>query len=322
MGETTGIEWCDHTFNAWTGCQKVSPGCKNCYAESWAERFGRDFGARIVASEAKWKEPLRWNRKAQAAGVRKRVFCNSLADVFEDRPELRAPRLRLFRLIFATPSLDWLLLTKRPENVRGMIEQAAFDCTYPDADNQALNAWCHNPARGRPHPPANVWLGVSVEDQQRANERIPLLLDTPAAVRFLSCEPLLGSVDLTSVVYERAYGTGLLNATTGDKRGHVPNSPLGSGPRVDWVIVGGESGANARPCNVEWVRSIVEQCRDASVACFVKQLGSKPMDWFDAHHGGLELVERPMRDRKGGDPAEWPEEIRVREFPSTVGIGG
>lgn len=178
----SAIEWTDHTFNPWVGCTKVSDGCKHCYAEALMDkRFGRVEwgvnGTRKRTSAANWRDPLKWNRDAQAAGIRQRVFCASLADVFEDRPELAEWRSDLFDLIYSTPHLDWLLLTKRPENVLDMV-----------------------PANWHAWLPANVWIGTSIENQAAADERIPHLLRIPASVRFLSMEPLLGPVDLDHVV--------------------------------------------------------------------------------------------------------------------------
>ena len=222
------IAWTENTFNPWRGCQKVSPGCANCYAEAMSRRnpavLGRwgDQGTRVIATDA-WLHPPKWNREAKAAGQRKKVFCASLADVFEDRPELIAPRRRLFDLIGQTPNLDWQLLTKRPENFAAL-----------------LPWWTTN-------LPANVWLGVTAEDQPRAEERLPLLASAPAVVRFVSCEPLLAPVDLTCWL-----ATGGLN----------------------WVIVGGESGNRRRPMELAWLEAIVGQCRAFSIPVFVKQDGA------------------------------------------------
>jgi protein gp37 len=276
MGKTT-IEWTDYTFNPWRGCTKVSPGCQHCYAEVLSVRNPKGLGKwgsegeRVVASESYWKQPITWNRKARAEGVRRKVFCASLADVFEDREELAKPRQQLFELIADTKhSLDWLLLTKRPE--------------------EALK---FSPVVGAL---PNLWLGVSVEDQQRADERIPLLRNIPAAVRFLSCEPLLGDMVLSL-------------------------------DNIDWVIVGGESGPNARPCRIGWIGSLVRQCKDAGAAVFVKQLGANveacdAIDAADYFPGKVRLSEakRPyarvhLQDAKGGDMAEWPTELCVRKFP-------
>jgi protein gp37 len=271
MGVATKIQWTDHTFNPWRGCTKISPGCANCYAETMSHRnpavlgiWGPQ-GTRVVASEAMWREPLKWDREAARAGERRRVFCASLADIFEDRDDLIAPRRRLARLVWETQSLDYLFLTKRPENAGEMV----YEMWFPDAE------W-----------PKNWWLGTSVEDQQRASERIPALLRIPAPVRFLSVEPLLGPVDLSPWL------------GTWDDSGELR-------PGIDWAIVGGESGAGARPCHAMWIRSVVGQCREAGAPCFVKQMGSNFQQWYCG----------PLKDGKGGDPDEWPEDLRVREFP-------
>lgn len=175
MGENSKIEWTTHTFNPWWGCTKVSEACKHCYAETWAKRLGQKvWGPKVerrTMSDNHWKQPLKWNRDAENTSDRPRVFCASMADVFEDRSELVEPRTRLFNLIEATPNLDWLLLTKRPQNVKTM---AKWDQDWPD----------------------NVWLGTTVELQTRADELLPFLADIPAKVRFISAEPLLGPLDL------------------------------------------------------------------------------------------------------------------------------
>lgn len=178
MGETN-ISWTDYSFNPWIGCAKVSEGCKNCYAEEFTNRrletglWGAD-AKRRQRPESAWKDPLSWNRKAGRDGLRLRVFVASLADVFEDRPDLEAPRRRLWETIRATPNLDWQLLTKRPENIARLLP----------AD------WSLN-LNGYP----NVWLGVSAENQARWNQRVPTLCQIPAVVHFVSYEPALGPVD-------------------------------------------------------------------------------------------------------------------------------
>jgi protein gp37 len=358
MAENSAIEWTHHTFNPWRGCSKVSPGCAHCYAETMSKRnpatlgtWGDD-GTRVVAAESYWRQPLKWDRQAALAYrswqqaiaearseydrvdayVRPRVFCASLADVFEDWPgqmrdahgfhlwqrdsgqwttsdhyrdtralTLADVRARLFRLIVGTPNLDWLLLTKRSENLSRMLpwgkdrppEPRCRDC----ADDGPI---C--PGNGLPcdrtAPLPNVWLGVSVEDQRR-KARIDVLRQIPAAVRFLSVEPLLediGTLDLSG---------------------------------IHWVIVGGESGPGARPCDLAWLRSVVAQCR-AGVPCFVKQLGARPVcnraivleegesvDDIVPQHS-FATGKAPLRDKKGGDPAEWPDDLRVREFPAVA----
>lgn len=228
MAKDSKIEWTHHTFNPWWGCARVSPACKHCYAEAWAKRVGSAVwgkGApRRFFGETHWKEPLRWNREAANEGGRRRVFCASMADVFERRSELHQWRERLWDLIERTTSLDWLLLTKRPQNIRAM---APWKEQWPD----------------------NVWLGCTAENQTWANRRIPFLLRIPARVRFLSCEPLLGPLDL---------------------RSYLSADPTKS---IHWVIAGGESGAHSRPMNPEWVRILRNQCQDSNAAFHFKQWG-------------------------------------------------
>ena len=198
MSENSPIEWCHHTFNPWWGCALVSPGCAHCYADTTATRYGhgqlwRRHGERRTFGEKHWAEPLNWNEKAEAGGPRHRVFCASMADVFEDHPQLPPERDRLWELVSETPWLDWLLLTKRPENVAVMAPWGTI--------------W-----------PSNVWLGTSVENQRWAEERIPILLDAAAAIRFVSCEPLLGPVDLWSWIDAQDQ-----SAPQGDRGGRVPH---------------------------------------------------------------------------------------------------
>lgn len=239
----TSIEWTrgpngeqGFSFNPWTGCTKVGPGCNNCYAEGWAKRSGivqwGPGAERRRTSEANWKQPLRWNAEAERLGVRYRVFCASLADVFDN--EVPAEwRADLFDLIAKTPNLDWLLVTKRIGNVGRMI---------PDSWSVMM--------------PPNLWLGITVVNQVEADRDIPKLLQLKAAVRFLSMEPLLGPVDL--------------------RQAHITKVRLPAWPnptRVDWIIVGGESGPKARPMHPKWVRDIRDQCEAAGVAFMFKQHG-------------------------------------------------
>ncbi len=234
MAENSRIEWCDHTFNPWIGCTKLSPGCDNCYAEAIEHRWGFDtFGPgrpRRQTSPANWKKPAAWDRKAARLGIRYRVFCASMADVF-DAEVPAAWRLDLFKLIVATPNLDWLILTKRPKIAREFMR--GFD----------------------PGPPANVWLGTSVENQKMADLRIPYLLDTPARVRFLSCEPLLGPVDIGPFV--------------------VKTPGYAYQYNLHWLIAGGESGRRARVMDPDCARSLRDQCSAAGVAFFMKQMGRR-----------------------------------------------
>lgn len=297
MGRNSGISWTHHTFNPWWGCHRVSPGCERCYAETFAKRYGFNVWGPEKTAERRffgdkhWREPLRWNAAAERAGERHRVFCASMADVFEQRADLVEPRERLFRLIAETPALDWLLLTKRPENIRGMWP-LAWRPDYPEAARVA----------GSTPPPRNIWLGCTTEDQRRADERLPHLLACRdlATVLFASYEPALGPVDFAG--------------TSG----------------LDWVIIGGESGPGARPFNLAWARSTLAQCRNTGTPVFVKQLGARPgvpaADLFavlDRDVGesladqGIDPQHVPfwVADRKGGNPAEWPEDLRVREYP-------
>lgn len=249
MAETT-IEWAHFTFNPVWGCQKVSPGCAHCYAETWATRYGHDvFGPvattpRRVFGEKHWNEPRRWNRVAEQFGERRRVFCASMADVFEDHPTTTAALSTLWDLIRATPALDWLLLTKRPERIAASLP----------AD------W----GTGWPH----VWLGTSVESHDYVS-RVELLLQVPAAVRFLSCEPLLGPVALRGSYHDFLEGWGSDNDGYG-------NPVQVQTERIDWVIAGGESGVGARPCDPAWLRQLRDDCEATGTPFFLKQLGGHP----------------------------------------------
>jgi len=320
VGETTAIAWTDHTFNPWIGCAKVCPECANCYAEGYGQRFGVAWGERgdrRRTSPSNWRQPLRWHRAAVRDGVRRRVFCASLADVFEDRADIEPWRRDLFDVIESCHGLDWLLLTKRPEHVREMAQRWRDD-------------W-----------PAHVWLGTSAGTQETADCAIPHLLAVPGPrVRFLSAEPLLGPVELSRWVFDREAAIDRAQwgpvAMSREQAEAVIEHPL------DWVIVGGESGPRARPCSVEWVRSIVRQCRTEGVPVFVKQIGANAIDsslrdvWCHGEHHytrapgdpllaeatgrpGYEVTDhrlsRLLRDPAGADPSEWPADLRVREYP-------
>jgi protein gp37 len=260
MSADTPIEWTvtiapngtrhkGMTFNPWWGCAKVSPACKHCYAERLAARFNRGEwtpnGDRAAASEAGWAEPLKWDRKAAKLGARLKVFCASMADVFEDRADLDPLRERLWALIAATPHLDWLLLTKRPDVM------ARWAMAHP---------W-----------PVNAWAGCTVESQEWADRRIPALLRVPAPVRFLSCEPLLGAVVLQGLAPGESMQTDLYRewlTVTG------PSSyPYRENGGIHWVIAGGESGPGARPPHPDWFRGLRDQCREARVPFHFKQWG-------------------------------------------------
>ena len=256
----TKIAWCDHTFNPWIGCTKVSPGCAHCYAETLNKRMGwtqwGDTGERFRTSPHNWNEPRRWNREAAKTGQRARVFCASLAD-WLDYKAPTAWRVELLALIEATPHLDWLLLTKRPESWNARMHEAV------GAGSKLAHAWLNCAA------PDNVWIGTTVEDQQRADARIQALLSIPARVRFLSCEPLLGPVNL-------------FKATP---HGWYRHQKAVLHRDIHWVICGGESGHGARPMHPEWARSLRDTCKDAGVPFFFKQWGEwAPSDLSEASH--------------------------------------
>lgn len=263
MSENSKIEWCDHTFNPWEGCQKVSPGCDHCYAESRNARFGGGVAinwgpgaSRRRTSVANWRKPSQWNAAHEefyaAHGRRQRVFCASLADVFDNAvdPQWRGD---LFELIRTTPNLDWLLLTKRPQNIVRMV--------------RSHGAVAGN---GERYLPDNVCLGTTAEDQARADQNIPALLRTigelGARVTFLSVEPMLGPVEVFSEI------TGELLHTSGND--FEPGW-------ISWVICGGESGHGARPVHPTWPRSLRDQCAAAGVPFLFKQWG----EWTDEDWG-------------------------------------
>lgn len=240
MGKSK-IEWTNYTFNPWIGCTKVSDGCKHCYAEMYGKRFGVEWGpggARRRTSTSNWKQPLAWNAKAERESTVPRVFCASLADVFESNVQTEQWLPDLFRLIERCDGLTWMLLTKRPENVWRLIEN--------NVGMRRADVWLSE----NPH----VWIGTSVENQEQADKRIPKLLMIPAARRFLSCEPLLGSVDLA-------------------RAGNNTCVEWFESGGIDWVICGGESGPGARYMSDLWVSSMRDQCVAANVPFFFKQWG-------------------------------------------------
>jgi protein gp37 len=267
VGEITKIGWTDHTMNPWIGCARVSAECDHCYADTGSRRLAAKYkltlwdegSRRFLTSDDYWKQPLRWNRKAEAEGRRARVFCASFSDVFEDRPELQAPRERLRLVIERTPSLDWLLLTKRPENMVRM-----------------MGAW-------RSAWPSNVWAGTTAGLTSSLEERHAELARVPARIRFLSMEPLLEEVSLEA---------------------HWSDSPGDSCVWLgfDWVIVGSESGAKARPMEPAWAARIVKQCKAWRVPVFVKQMAT--------------ATGHAMGDHHGIDPRWWPAGEWPREWPT------
>ena len=340
MGENSKISWTHHTWNPWWGCHRVSPGCEHCYAETFAKRTGHAVWGR-TAPRRFLRNPfaalVKMQHRAHHTGERHRVFIASMADIFEahPEPEVRARqdaiRAELWALVPSLASLDLLLLTKRPQNVREMVPASWMADGFP----------------------RNIWLGTTCEDQQRADERIPHLLDCPAAVRWVSYEPALGTVNFEPGLTPRWK----CNCTPGCRDGAevsdsngCPMCPrcgvkIGGEPRpgLDWIVVGGESGAGARRFNVQWARDTIEACAEAGVACFTKQMGANVVTRNDANrpdcldedppggqmhpddveeningyreeHQGA-LVRLRLRDAKGGDPNEWPEDLRVRQYP-------
>jgi protein gp37 len=248
VAENSRIEWTDHTFNPWTGCTRVSPGCDNCYAAALAKRAPATFGSwepggeRKRTSESYWRQPFAWNRKAQREGKRARVFCASMADVFDNKVP-RHWRDDLWQVIHETPHLDWLLLTKRPENIADRLP----------GPNTGTKSW----GEGWP----NVWLGTTVEDRERARRRLPVFGAIPAAVRFISAEPLVE-----------------------DWSDMLPDAL--SRWRLDWIICGGESGGGAREMPAEWARHLRDATAAGGAAFFMKQMTRKapiPADLLVRH---------------------------------------
>jgi protein gp37 len=268
MGENSKIEWTRHTFNPWTGCTRVSPGCDHCYAADMAKRNPSTFGSwepgapRKRTGPSNWHQPIIWNRRAAEAGERHRVFCASMADVFDNKVPTEW-REDLWALIWDTPHIDWLLLTKRPQHIAAMLPPA----------------WM----QGTPWPWPNVWLGTTVENHAEAYRRIPHLLAVPAAKRFLSCEPLLGPLRIHNITVRTPDSIYQLDALKGEHYfpgcGSVSSQTFSGRPRIDWVIAGGESGPGARPSHPNWFRSLRDQCADAGVPFFFKQWG----EWAPLH---------------------------------------
>jgi protein gp37 len=350
MSEQTGIEWATATWNPWEGCTKVSPGCANCYAAARNQRFskGANWGKgrpRRRTSAANWGKPLKWNRWAEDDSVqfgssgpslypdamRPRIF-PSLCDWLDDEVPI-AWLADFLKLIHDTPNLDWLLLTKRPENFQRRMTAVWEHMPFCAPEKIMVMKWSNAAHMAVPDgfhlPPANVWVGTSVEDQAHADKRIPKLLGIPAAVRFLSVEPLLGPVDLHRVQFPRkSGGTGpenvLIDPISDHAREWIKALREMKIPKVDWVIIGGESGPGSRVCNAEWVRALVNQCAASGAACFVKQFGSNCVSGVDDFHCAMSDIGRDdvmwkahLKHSKGGDPSEWPEDLRVRQFPKS-----
>lgn len=313
MGDTS-IQWTDKTWNPVRGCSRVSQGCVNCYAERQALRFSAPPNERTttdndeapefekagpfhgfvtkVNGHASWTGkvelvesmlnlPLTWKKPA-------RVFVNSMSDLFHEALPFEDID-QIFTVMVAAPEHTYQILTKRPARMLGY-----FNSGRHDGGN--------GPDRATYHLEQEIWLGVSVEDQATADERIPLLLKTPAAKRLVSYEPALGPVDFAELMCD-CHTSGMCHGKHG----------------IDWVIVGGESGPGARPFNIAWAENTVAQCKAANVACFVKQFGAKPIETIMGVNTTGQRVPYTfpitLRDKKGGDMAEWPSDLRVREFP-------
>jgi protein gp37 len=370
VSTNTSIEWTDATWNPIRGCSRVSEGCRNCYAERVAARFSKIPNeqfimtplpayaglAEMTKAGPRWTgevrfieehlaDPLKWRKP-------KRVFVNSMSDLFHEKVQDEWID-RIFAVMAAAPQHTFQILTKRAERMREYMASRSVSNDPQDAEpavqirimltafhNQRTRKgemrWCKKIT----WPLPNVWLGVSCEDQKTADERIPLLLQTPAAVRFISYEPALEAVDLRRYVnlskFRENYEA-LVKQCGGEEK--MPKHLVWNRiepPCLHWVIVGGESGPNSRPFNIQWARDVVAQCKAAGVACFVKQLGAfvisrndtgfegdTPYSWpMDTHVDDGEAyqgapVRVRLKDRKGGDWNEWPEDLRVREYPST-----
>lgn len=344
----TGIQWTDFTANpirfrnresgepvTWA-CVKVSDGCKNCYAETLALRYGK--GAAYTVGNMLDLDPVLDEKVIHEMLTSKKlsghkVFLGDMTDLFGAWvPDWMI--IEIWAVAAVRPDVTLQLLTKRPERAKHLIATYRPSGPGPFSQRVLRRAMELKPDLTElPWPLPNVWLGTSVENQTAADERIPHLLATPAAVRFLSCEPLLGPLDLDSPVGTAGRKSYPLRLDETMNLTRYVDAPWA---RIDWVIVGGESGPHARPCNEEWIRSIVRQCHAAAVPVFVKQLGSRPYDpecphlsrdgvlpltsiggnlarqvWHCGECGGL----IGLRSRHGSDPEEWPEDLRVREFP-------
>lgn len=332
---STGIQWTDETWNPVVGCSITSPGCKNCYAMKMARRLeamGQPRYAgltQVVHGHAVWTGQVRSVEEALSLPLRwqkpRRVFVNSMSDLFHEA----VPREFIAR-VFAVMRLGWAhefqVLTKRPERMRQIVGDPSFRDEVARAACQDHPKWMIPADRERGMAPIptwplpNVWLGTSAERQQEADERIPELILTPAAVRFVSYEPALGRIDFEGPAQAgRARGFEEIGL-----RGDLA-SGLSSTFRyldgLDWIIVGGESGPGARPFDLAWARTAIRQCQASGVACFVKQLGARPysgMHTLRGHGHPTEPNWLKLKHPKGGDPAEWPEDLRVREFPEVA----
>lgn len=322
MGAETDINWADRTFNGWIGCTNISPACDNCYAAvaTPSRTLGVVWGAgkpRYRTSAANWKLPLRWNSRPfeqcsdcgwrgekhpthnfcprcdgeQLVPTRQRVFCASLSDWLDNEVPVEW-LVDLLDLIRRTPNIDWLLLTKRigiwearltvahQHVVKTMGGGTAEHREHP---MWALGMWIQDWLAGK--APANVWIGATICNQAEADRDVPKLLRVPAAVRFLSIEPILGPIDLTEHLWGRAKPCADCPKDADCSCGWSPRHAVPDEPAIHWVIPGGESGKNARPPHPQWFRDLRDQCADAGVAFLMKQWGEwEPREeWSDLH---------------------------------------
>jgi protein gp37 len=339
MSKTT-IEWSEHTWNPTGGCFKVSPGCKNCYAIRVARRLGgnpnNDVRAHydgltvIQGGQMNWSGEVTLNERVLLEPLKRKqptTYFISLSDLFYDKRHITHIH-KVLAVISQSPQHTFQVLTKYADRMQQIMSNPDIE---DRVDEEGVDlGWCHANAAGR-FPLPNLHLGVSVENQQYADERTPLLLKTPAAVRFVSYEPALGPVDFERIANDGlAEGQRYIHALKGytwETHGTDYYDTCGIGAQVDWIIVGGESGPGARPFDIEWARNTIAQCKAAGVPVFCKQMGAKPIDSKD---GILYCANEPhaqkcnavtLKDKKGGDMAEWPEDLRVRELPQVVNHG-
>ena len=373
MGKKSKIGWTDDTANPWIGCEKVSDGCKFCYAETFVEgRLKQDFKVRRPTKGA-LPDLLRWNvrplicngcgeanlnnyetcRKCFGSPAffhRRRVFVGSMMDVLDDKVPFQW-LAKLMGIVWECKNLDFLFLTKRPEKFQERMLLAGMDMMgyvdhqkstlpealseYPEDATEMVLGWSKLEIC-----PANVWFGVTVENQAMAEERIPLLLDIPAKVRWLSVEPMLEKIDLyldsetvwicrecksENVDTEVQVGPDDVSTYKCSGCGYFGSGEeAGTKSAIDWVVCGGESGPGARPFQVDWARDVVRQCKAADVACFVKQMGSNPVETVTVPEPGNARGGIPanlplgLKSKKGDDPAEWPVDLRVQQWPEVV----
>lgn len=407
------IEWTDETWNPTTECTRVSAGCDNCYAVKMTNRLatmaatkekygglineGKDhFNGVVKCHEDELSKPMRWRKP-------RKIFVNSMSDLFHEGVPFEFVD-KVFAVMALCPQHTFQILTKRPErmaeylstNVGHRIYQNCISTWLDDGKDGFLGkAWDqvsdlagvsvkggHFEIMAWNLPLPNVWLGTSVENQKTADERIPHLLRCPAVVRFLSCEPLLGEVDLLRAVMQCGeyfcpscsefydeVGKDMSCESCGEVFGDDYDGDEcrcgGSGTEVQcpkcerfgdddgldatecwtrtievvylpshlhWIITGGESGPGARPCNIEDIRSIVQQSKAAGVPVYVKQMGAKPImngkptgDFRDGPRGrqfAMTYDVLSLKDRKGGDPSEWPDDLRAQEMPAKAEVVG